>query len=70
MSIHLFIIFSSIHAFGWQAYFPSTGKVTNSRAIRSFHAPLKIRNGVNIFPLSVTVAASMTCLVSDVEDLC
>ena len=70
MSIHLFIISSSIHTFNWQGYFPSAGNMTNSHAIHPLHASLKIKKGVNIFPLAVMVAASATHLVSEVEDLC
>ena len=41
----------------------------NSHAIHPFSAPFKIRNGVNILPLAVTVATSVTRLVPDVGDL-
>ena len=69
-SIHTFIISLSIQTFDWQAYVPSTGNVINLHEIQPFCAHLKIRNGVNISPLAMTVVASMIHLVSDVEDLC
>jgi hypothetical protein len=64
------IISLSIHAFSWQAYMQSFGKVGNSLlTILPLEDPLKIRKGVSERPLAVTVNAQVTLFVSFVDFL-